>query len=83
MKVLVDPECTREECFGNSYGKCKILIEKIQGRPCPFFKTTERYVKERIALDEGDMMAYKMAALKDQIREIKHVQQIQGKERDR
>ena len=58
-------------CFANTCGRCMLLTEAIMGKPCPFYKSKKRFIKEQMALQEGDMRSYKKAAFYDYIREVK------------
>lgn len=41
-------ECEKEDCFGNSKGRCMCLTDTNFGwRDCPFFKTKKQYKEER------------------------------------
>ncbi len=31
--------CEKTDCFGCAAGKCRILTEPVEGKPCPFFAT--------------------------------------------
>lgn len=41
--------CQAKECFGNCFGKCHILTEKITDKPCPFYKTRQEVKNDRVA----------------------------------
>lgn len=41
--------CQAKECFGNCFGKCQILTSKIEGKPCPFYKTRTDLRNERVS----------------------------------
>ena len=38
------PACTRDECFGNLYGNCRILLDALP--KCPFYKTKAQFKEE-------------------------------------
>ena len=40
--------CQAKECFGNCFGKCHILTEKITDKPCPFYKARKDLQNERV-----------------------------------
>lgn len=50
--------CKMSDCHGNVGGLCKILEREITGKPCPFYKSEKRLMKELMALDEHDWDAY-------------------------
>lgn len=68
-RKLLRVRCNRKDCFGNVNGICDILERQDNTKDCTFYKSVLRYVAEQIALDEGDMMSYRAAALKDYIKE--------------
>lgn len=34
--------CSKDRCFGNRAGKCRVLQEPIKKAECPFFQTDEQ-----------------------------------------
>ena len=54
-------KCEKTRCQGNEYGRCRVLNEPIEGKPCPFYKTYYRLVTELNALAMNDWAAYHKA----------------------
>ena len=50
--------CDERTCHGNSCGLCLVLSEKIEGKPCPFYKTALKLAKEIDAIRANDWAAY-------------------------
>lgn len=71
VRCYKDGSDDKPACFANHEGWCGLLTEAITGKPCPFYKSSKRFVKEQMALQEGDMRSYKKAAFYDYIREVK------------
>ena len=71
IRCFRDGSDGRPACFANVHGMCGILIDEIKGRPCPFYKSKKRFVKEQMALQEGNKAAYRSAKFYDMIKEVK------------
>ena len=67
VRCFKDGTDGKPACFANRGGMCGLLMEKIT--PCPFYKSEKRFVKEQIALQDGDMIAYKGAVIYDFVKE--------------
>ena len=69
IRCYKDGSDRRPACFANACGRCVLLTETIKGKPCPFYKSKKRFVKEQMALQEGNMVAYRSAKFYDFIKE--------------
>ena len=67
IKCYRDGTDGRPECFANVHGWCVLLTGEI--RPCPFYKSKKRFIKEQMALQEGNMIAYRSARFYDMVKE--------------
>lgn len=60
------PKCDKRDCHGcDKNGFCTVLIERIKGKPCPFYKSKERLAAEITALQSKDFKAFHDAAAID------------------
>lgn len=49
MSITPNPRCVHTDCFANKCGECTVLTNTAFNKDCPFFRTREEQLQDKLA----------------------------------